>query len=274
MIAGSEEEPEWPIGYAISVHELFRSISASMSSLSVRPLTALENAINAKRQTGGSHQSLVSLRIRQLFDADAPVRRVKILHDHHKLSSLASIQTGNAALTALLRLGFFCSAIMLESPIFRRLHLTLTPWWNRTERIGEMLHQQLSQFSEGLAVTRLILALSVRLPLLEGLAPANACAKALSVLMEELKISPIPAETHLRALVVSVRNHYKLPNPEYDYYSGQRKATLPISLAGSLARALYAIRTDNFFIQESANAEYLKWFMLVSLAIPSSPSTE
>ena len=271
MIAGSEEDPEWPIGYAISAHELFRSISASMGGLSVRPLTALENAINAKSQTDASQHDLVLLRIRQLFDTDAPVRRIKILHDHHKLSSLASIQTGNAAMTALLKLGFFCSAIRLQFPITRttrRFHLTLTPWWNRTERIGEMLHQQLSQLSEGLAVTRLILALSASLSLLEGLAPANACAKALSVLMEELKISPIPAETYLRALVMSVCSHHKLPEPFFIPYSKRQSATLPIDFARSLARALYAICTDNFFVHEGVRGKTLESFIIAYTRYP------
>lgn len=51
MVAGSEEDPEKPIGYAISAQEVYRSISTSMGGLSVRPLTALENSINANNQT-------------------------------------------------------------------------------------------------------------------------------------------------------------------------------------------------------------------------------
>lgn len=213
MIAGNEEDPVWHLGYAISAQEIYRSISTSLGGLSVRPLTALENAINSTNRTGGLPPDLAVLRVRQLFDVDTPARRITTLCGHHTLSSLVNIQTGNPALTALLKLGFFCSSIELDFPTTRRHHLTLTPSWTSAKRIGEMLHHRMSQFSEGLAVIHLILALSASLPLTESDTRASECARALSVLMEELNISPLPAQGHLRALVGSVCNHHTLPKP-------------------------------------------------------------
>lgn len=267
MVAGNEEDPKKPLGYAISAQAVYRSISTSMGGLSVRLLTDLENAINANSQTG-SRRDLILLRIRQLFDADTPVRRIKVLHDHHTLSSLANIQTGNAALTALLRLGFFCSSLRLEFPTVRRSLVARTPSWSKTERIGEILHQQMSQLSEGLTVTHLILALSASLPRPKIHAGESECARALSVLMKELNISPIPAQTHLQALVVSVRNRYKLPRRLGVHYGGPKEATSPTNLAGSLARALYAMLTNNFYIQEGVTAKYLKKFVVAYTRYP------
>ncbi|GAB7333594.1 hypothetical protein MBLNU13_g05164t1 [Cladosporium sp. NU13] len=268
MVAGSEEEPERPLGYAISAQEVYRSISTSMGGISVRPLTDLENAINANNQTGGSQLDLAVLRARQLFDVDAPVRRIKILSDHHTLSSLAYIQTGNAALTALLMLGFFCAMIQLDFPTTQRSHLTRTPSWSTTKRIGEMLHQKMSQLDEGLAVTHLILALSASLPLSEMPARTRECAKALSVLMKELNISPSPAQPHLQALVESVCNRHNLPKALDVHYGGPKEATSSTALAGSLARALYAIRTENFFVHEGVTAKYLRKFLLAYTRYP------
>jgi len=262
MIAGSEEDSKKPIGYAISAQELYRSISTSMGGLSVRPLTVLENAINEAHQTGRSQLDLAVLRIRQLFDLDAPVRRIKMLPDHHTLSLLANIQAGNAVLTALLKLGFFYSSLGLDFATDRRPHLTISPLWNTTKRIGEMLHQKLSQLNEGLAVTHLILALSASLPLSKALAGTRECAKALSVLMEELSIFPLPAQNYLMVLVGSVHRHYALPEPLNVHYGGPKEATSPTSLARSLGRALYAIRTGNFFVHEGVTARYLRKFIL------------
>lgn len=261
MVAGSEEEPERPIGYAVSALEVYRSISTSMGGLSVRPLTALENSINANNQTGGSQHDLAVLRVRQLFDVDAPVRRIKMLSDHHTLSLLANIQTGNAALTALLRLGFFCAKIELGFPNTQKSRLTTTPSWNKTKRVGKALHQKISQLSEGQAVTQLILALSASLPLTKTHTRASECAKALSVLMEELNITPLPAPSHLRALVGSVCDRHELPGPLGVHYGGFKESTSPANLARSLGRALYAIRTHNFFVHEGVTAKYLRKFL-------------
>ena len=139
MVAGSEEDPERPIGYAISAQEVYRSISTSMGGLSVRPLAALENSINANNQTGGSQRNLAVLSVRQLFDVDTPVRHIKTLSYHHTLSLVTNIQTGNAALTALLRLGFFCAKIELDFTTTQKSRLTTTPSWNRAKRVGEWL---------------------------------------------------------------------------------------------------------------------------------------
>lgn len=261
MIAGSEEESGKPIEYAISAQGIYRSISTSMGGLSVRPLTTLESAINAATQTGGSPLDLAVLRIRQLFDVDAHMRRVKTLPDHHTLSSLTSIQTGNAALTALLKLGSFCSPIGLRNPIDRRPRIILTSLWNKTKRLGEALHQKMSQLSEGQAVARLILALSASLPLSNPRTRATECAKALSFLMEELNIFPLPAQSHLRALVGSVCGRHRLPGPRGVHYGGPREGTSSTSLARSLGRALYAIRTHNFFVHEGVTAKYLGRFL-------------
>jgi hypothetical protein len=268
VIAGSEEDHEKPIGYAISAQELYRSISTSMGGLSVRPLTVLENAINEANQTGGFQVDLAVLRIRQLFDLDAPARRIKILPDHRTLSLLANIQTGNAVLTALLKLGFFYSSLGLDFATDRRPHLTIPPLWNTTKRIGEMLHQKLSQLNEGLAVTHLILALSASLPLSKVGAGTRECAKALSVLMEELLVFPLPAQNYLMALVGSVYHHYTLPEPLDVHYGGPKEETSPTSLARSLARALYAIRTDNFLVHEGVTARYLRKFIITYTRYP------
>jgi hypothetical protein len=87
--------------------------------------------------------------------------------------------------------------------------------------------------------------------------------------MEGLKISPAPSQTHLQALVVSVCNHYKLPKPLNVHYGGQKVTTSPIYLAASLARALYAIRTDNFFVNEGVTGKYLKKFIIAYTRYPA-----
>lgn len=135
------------------------------------------------------------------------------------------------------------------------------PSWNRIKRIGEWLHQKMSQLSEGLAVTHLILALSASLPLSETRARTRECARTLSVLMEELNITPLPAQSHLRALVESVRHRYDLPGPLDVHYGGPKEATSPTNLARSLGRAMYAIRTHNFFVHEGVTARYLRKFI-------------
>jgi hypothetical protein len=268
MVAGSEEDPKRPIGYAISAQEVYRSISTSMGGLSVRPLTALENAINATSQTGGSSRNLVVLRIRQLFDVNASVRRVETLPDQHALSSVTNVQTGNAALTAILKLGFFCSPIRLYIQTTRRPHLIPTPLWNRTKRIGEALHQKMSQLSEGQVVTRLILALSASVPQSETHARASECARALAVLMEELKITPMPSQSHLQALVGSVCRRHTLPRHLDVHYGEPKEANSPINLARSLARVLYAIRTHNSFVHEGVMVRYLSKFILAYTRYP------
>jgi hypothetical protein len=68
--------------------------------------------------------------------------------------------------------------------------------------------------------------------------------------------------------VVSVCNHYKLPKPLNVHYGGPKEATSPKYLAGSLARALYAIRTDNFFVHEGVTARYLEKFILAYTCYP------
>jgi hypothetical protein len=267
MIAGNEEDPMRHLGYAISAQEIYRSISTSLGGLSVRPLTALENAINSTNQTGGSQHDLAVLRIRQLFDVDASARRIKILPDQ-MLSLLANMQTGNAAVTALLKLGFFYSSLGLDLPADRRPHLIVPPLWNTTKRIGEMLRQKLSQLNEGLAVTHLILAFSASLPLSTIWVATRECAKALSVLMEELFIFPLPAQDHLMALVGSINRHYTMPEPLDVHYGGPKEATSPTSLARSLGRALYAIRTDSFFVHEGVTARYLGKFITTYTRYP------
>jgi hypothetical protein len=126
----------------------------------------------------------------------------------------------------------------------------------------------MSQFSEGLTITRLILALLASLPLPKTYVRASECASALSVHMEELRISPVPAQTHLRALVVSVSSRHKLPRRLDVHYGGPKEATSPINLAGSLARALYAIQTENFYIHEGVTAKYLKKFVVAYTRYP------
>ena len=76
----------------------------------------------AKQQNAGGCQAFPNARFRSRLSTVAAVLTGRT----NKLSSLANIQTGNVALTALLRLGLFCSAIMLVNfPTTRRFHFTL-----------------------------------------------------------------------------------------------------------------------------------------------------
>jgi hypothetical protein len=64
MIGGSEEDPNDPIGYAISADEVYRNISRSMGGVTVRQLTYMENLILARTATENdrlpySHSSAV-----------------------------------------------------------------------------------------------------------------------------------------------------------------------------------------------------------------------
>lgn len=260
MIAGSEEDPERPIGYAISAQEVYRSISTSMGGLPVRLPTALENAINAVNpRASGCQRDLTALLVRQLFDVAAPAGRIESVSGHPKLDALANIQTGNAALTALLKLGFFCSSIGMDFATFRRHRLTFTPFRSKAKRVGEMLYQEMTQLSEGQAVTHLIIALSARLPWSDTPASrASECARLLSVLMDELQISPLPAHTYLSALVESTCDRYTSPSladyPPLGFQTGTY-------LARSLGRAMYAIRTDAFFVHKGRPARILEEFM-------------
>ena len=79
--------------------------------------------------------------------------------------------------------------------------------------------------------------------------------------MDELNISPSPAPNHLRALVESVCNRHTLPKALDVHYGGTKEATSPFALARSLGKAMYAIRTDNFFVYEGVTAKYLRKFL-------------
>lgn len=71
MIARSEESFETHVGNAVGAQEIYRSISTSMGGVSVRPLTAPENAVNAHsrvKPTTESLHRLAVLRVSQLFD--------------------------------------------------------------------------------------------------------------------------------------------------------------------------------------------------------------
>jgi hypothetical protein len=265
VIAGSEEHPGRPVGYAISAQEVYRSISTSMGGLSVRSLTALENAINARSVTSllGRHRLAVRC-IRQLFDADAPVGRIKTLPNHYTLRSLTTnLHTSNDTLTALLTLGFFCLSLRLHVGGLhvgrpRRLLFTRTPFPRNTKRTGEKLYKEMIQLSEGQEVAQLIVMLSTILPRsATRAARATQCSRLLLALMDELNISPLPAGSQLQALVESTFDRSTLSQP----VDSIDEPTLSIRLARSLGRAMFAIRTHNFFVYEGLPARHLEIFL-------------
>lgn len=112
IIAGDEDDPTDPVGYAISAQEIYRNISRSTNGLPVRQLTALENKILAhKAMYGDSRPSvLAALQVRRLFSATDNVGSIKSRLNQPSLTGGDS-GIGNANLTAFLRLGRACSSL-------------------------------------------------------------------------------------------------------------------------------------------------------------------
>jgi hypothetical protein len=278
IIAGSEEDPNHPVGYAISADEVYRNISTSMGGLPVRPLTATENDILALEARSGDSQldRLAALHVRLLFSATAHVGSIQSTLSQ-ALPGISDIQTSDAKLTAFLKLGRFCSSLhsrLLTSPqslfefesnpprsqmpaekglnvihqLFRRPNEHNAP----AERRGAAMYRELRQYKEGTDVILLTVALL-------GTWRAPDVALILSDIMAELNIFPLPTLDHIGALVDNVHHETRsLPSPGY------RDPTMMYRSfhAKSLARILCALHKSCFFVQTSIFAiELAEWVL-------------
>ena len=283
IIAGDEENPTDPIGYAISAEEVYRSISRSMNGMPVRQLTTLENETLAHKAVFGDSQPtvLADLYVHQLFSATAYVGTIQTPLSQSSLTT-NDLQTDNAALTAFLKLGRICSSLkrgptlrnlrlktsdsmVLGSGSFARnvLHMTQSSSRGRFKRDGEALCERLMQYNEGLAVVSLVVALS-------ELCPTHQTAKALpdtgavtmlSALMQELRISPLPTPRHTEVLVQAVRKHSTLRAPVDSPVLPVLSRENRVWLARSLARMMFALHTGRFFVHGGRPASTLSAFV-------------
>lgn len=266
IIAGDEDNTTDPVGFAISADEVYRNISRSMNGLPVRQLTALENKILAhKAMYGNSRPSvLAALYVHQLFSTTANVVSIRNPLDQPSLAS-SDLQTGKATLTAFLRLGRICSSLQ-PGPVLEKVSLqtadsmVLEPGGfasgdfkarSSSSRItpnreGEELYSQLLQYNEGLAIITLILALSAVSPADKGsrLTLNTGAVSMLFALMRELNLLPLPTPRHMEALVQTVCSYNTLPQPVDLEADPQRQ----VWLAKSLARMIYALHTDRFYL--------------------------
>jgi hypothetical protein len=266
IIAGDEDNPTNPIGYAISAKEVFRNISRSMNGLPVRQLTTLENKILAhKAMYGDSRPSvLAALYVRQLFSATDNVGSIRNPLNQPSLTS-NDLQIGNADLAAFLRLGSICSSLRpgpalekvrpqiadsmvpksggSEKGIFK---WTKSSSQNTSKQSEDSLYWQLLQHYEGLAVITLILALCAISPVGESVQPTlnRGAAPMLFALMRELNIFPLPNPHDVEVLVRSVRRRNKLPPPSGIDADKQEE----VWLARSLARIIFALHIGCFFV--------------------------
>jgi hypothetical protein len=266
IIAGDEDNPTDPVGFAISAKEIYRNISRSMNGLPVRQLTTLENKILAhKAMYGDSRPSvLAALHVRQLFSAMDNVGNIRNPLNEPPLTS-NDWRIGNTDVTAFLRLGAICSSLRpgpaleearpriadsmapksggSERGIFR---WTKSSSQNTSKQSEDSLYWQLLQSDEGLAVIRLMLALCT-FSLTSRTAqptPNTAAAPMLFALMRELNISPLPSPHDVEVLVRSVRRHSILPIRAWIDLD-QQKA---VWLARFLARMIFALHTGRFFV--------------------------
>jgi hypothetical protein len=221
IIGGSEEDPDSPIGYAISADEVCRNISQSMGGLSVRLLTSLENEILAQTATphGTRLQKLAALRIRQLFDPDAHVGTIETPLSRQPNASVDA-KTGNAALAAFLELGTFCSTLLLRPSLVKRYRDKPKLYQSKTERAGRSLYRELLQYKEGQFIVLLVVALSGLSRALRHIRVSRS-ASMLSIIMTELRISPLPAPDCTRAVVKSVLDQYESTHSAGEMVSGQ-----------------------------------------------------
>jgi hypothetical protein len=277
IIGGSEEDPDSPIGYAISADEVCRNISQSMGGLSVRLLTSLENEILAQTATphGTRLQKLAALRIRQLFDPDAHVGTIETPLSRQPNASVDA-KTGNAALAAFLELGTFCSTLLLRPSLVKRYRDKPKLYQSKTERAGRSLYRELLQYKEGQFIVLLVVALSGLSRALRHIRVSRS-ASMLSIIMTELRISPLPAPDCTRAVVKSVLDQYESTHSAGEMVSGQTDledyAIRPMlnmpylmtwsrySLARSLGRTLYALHTNRFFFHAGRSAKKLETFL-------------
>lgn len=267
IIAGDEDNPTNPVGYAISAKEVYRNISRSINGLPVRQLTTLENKILAhKAMYNDSRPSvLAALHVRQLFSADDNVGSIRNPLNEPSITS-NDLQIGNAGLMAFLSLGRLCSSLRpgpaleeirpriadsmapksggSERGIFR---WTKSSSQNTSKQSGDSLYRQLLQSDEGLAVIKLMVALCT-VSLTSRTAqptPKTAAAPMLFALMRELNILPLPSPYDVEALVRSVRRHHVVLPIRAWIDLDQQQA---VRLARSLARMIFALHSGRFFV--------------------------
>lgn len=242
IIAGSEEDPYCPIGYAISAKEVYRNISRSMGGLPVRLLTATENKILSKKASGRDiPPGLIALYVSLLLSAKVHVGSIKPPTSQLP-PEVRDIQTGNATLTALLRLGKVCSSLHSARSVDRWRPSRKSTAIDRllrkpVEQNGEWLYSELLQYKEGANAVLLILALSGTWSDPEGL------TFAILEIMDELNISPSPAYDHLLNLICVTCGRLKTFSWVHDSTRGYNPR-----LARSLGRIIFALYTDRFFV--------------------------
>jgi hypothetical protein len=282
MIGGSEENPDSPIGYAISADDVCRNISQSMGNVSVRLLTSLENEILAQTATQHVNQleHLVALRIRQLFSLDKIVGSI-VTPLHHQPDVPADTKTDNAALSAFLQLGTICSSLLLRPHIEKRYRPTMTLYRSRTERNGRSLCREILQYREGQRVVNLVVALSVATQEPRRVRVSRT-ARMLSTIMTELRFSPVLAPNCMRAVVESILGRYRWTSPTsqpFQAIAGEsiRSGAQTMShlttreqlwLARSLGRILYTLQTSHFFFRTGTSAETLGTFLNIYTDYP------
>jgi hypothetical protein len=279
IIAGSEEDPDNPVGYAINADEVYRNISRSMDGVPVRPLTATENDILALKVKTPDCQldRLIALHVRLLFSATAHVGSIQPMRSR-TLPEISDVQTGDAKLTALLQLGGLCSLLcsrLLTSSwppfkfepdppkpkisqkeglnvvhkLFRRSSKHDEP----LERLGASMYRGLRQYKEGTDVILLISALL-------GSWQVPKVALILFEIMEGLKIFPLPTLDDMMDLVGFAHGQTRSNNsPRYrESLVVHGRPVMDTSfLAKSLARILYALHKDCFFVLTSVLATSL-----------------
>jgi hypothetical protein len=285
MIGGSEEDPNDPIGYAISADEVYRNISRSMGGVTVRQLTYMENLILARTATENVRlpYQLVALRIRQLFSPNERVGTI-VTPLSHQPNASADGKTDNAALASFLELGTFCSAFSLRPSLAKRYRAKPTFYWKQTERAGRSLCRKILQYKEGQLAILLVIALSGAIQGSKHFRVSRS-ASMLSVIMTELRISPLPALDRIRAVVNSALGRYKPVPPAHRIdlirMGLSESARHPIlgmlypmlheeeySLARSLGRTLYALSTNDFFSHAGEPAQNLGKFLAIHTAYP------
>jgi hypothetical protein len=274
IIAGDEDNPTDPVGYAISAKEVYRNISRSMNGLPVRQLTTLENKILAHKAVYGDSRPsvLAALHVRQLFSATDNVGSIKNPLNQPSLTS-SDPGIGNANLTALLQLGRAFSSLKpgpalekvrppIADPmapgsggsargIFRR---TKSSSQKASKQDEDSLYWQLLRYNEGLAVITLIPVLCAISPLPT---PKTGAVPMLFTMMRELNLFPLPTPHDVEVLVRSVCRHNTLPVVAGIDGDWQEE----VWLARSLARMVYAVHTGRFFVYDGQFSSSLTKFV-------------
>jgi hypothetical protein len=267
MIGGSEENPDSPIGYAISTDDICRNISQSMGNASVRLLTSLENKILAQTATQHANQleHLVGLRVRQLFSPDEFVGSI-VTPRSHQPDVPADSKMGNAALSAFLKLGTICLSLLLRHQIEKKYRSTVTLYRSRTERDGRSLCREILQYKEGERVVHLIVALSVAIRKPKRIRVSRT-ARMLFIIMTELRMSPLPAPNCMQAVVEFVLGRYRWTSPTSQPFQPSTTRE-QLWFARSLGRILYTLQTSHFFFHTGTSAETLGTFLNICTDYP------